>query len=341
MDKTAKIWDTATGVCLYTLSDPLHAISSAAFNHDDNLIVTVANPGTIYTWNVATGSRINTIEEGKAIASVEFNSDSSRMLIAVDGMILIWDTKNSIFLYIYEATPPTIFYSAKFSPDCSCIATTSRDHKIRILATSQWHATGTDRCLHILGGHTGTVNSVNFSPNGLCIATSSDDGTARIYRSSVGWCHNVLVDIFATTICIAARLVLYAKYGHTKPYCIGNIVLNALEAVHCLRSHVYHELPNIFVDSCYNAGCLASIENYINDNTGISMTGISNNWYYFSGWLLARFLLNQTAWSIYSIPRYFDNNWILTKLDRKLSFPIARLRWWNKCLTSALGVNQD
>jgi hypothetical protein len=65
-DKTAKIWDVASGKCLQTLKGHTDRIVSAKFNGAGDKVVTAADDGTLKIWDVQSGCCLETFFTGSA-----------------------------------------------------------------------------------------------------------------------------------------------------------------------------------------------------------------------------------------------------------------------------------
>jgi len=94
-DRTAQIWDAATGQPLRTLSGHHGRVLFAAFNPSNRLIVTASTDGTAKVWDWETGGLLATLEgHTHEVRSVTFNSDGTQMAtIDVEGTAIIWDMK--------------------------------------------------------------------------------------------------------------------------------------------------------------------------------------------------------------------------------------------------------
>jgi WD40 repeat protein len=57
-DATAKIWDTATGEALLTLTGHTGAVTSVAFSPDGHRLATNSFDGTTRLWELATGTEL-------------------------------------------------------------------------------------------------------------------------------------------------------------------------------------------------------------------------------------------------------------------------------------------
>jgi WD40 repeat protein/serine/threonine protein kinase len=147
LDRTAKVWDAATGRELLALEGHTRWVTSVAFSPDGKRIITGAGewgrpdkmPGEAKVWDAATG----------------------RELLALDGHTdCVW--------------------SVGFSPDGKRIVTGSEDQTARV-----WDAATGEEVL-TLRGHTGSVRSVAFSPDGQRIVTGGWDGTAKVWNTATG-----------------------------------------------------------------------------------------------------------------------------------------------------------
>ena len=160
-DKTAKIWDVATGTCIKTLSglnqnnpnSHTDSIKSVAFSSDGKLLATGSWDKTAKIWDVSTGTCTKTLS----------------------------DPTNG-----HKAS----IYSVAFSPDDQYLATGSWDRTAKI-----WNATNGEYIKTLsdpTNGHKASIYSVAFSPNDQYLATGSRDKTAKIWDIAAGICITTL-----------------------------------------------------------------------------------------------------------------------------------------------------
>jgi WD40 repeat protein len=199
-DRTARIWDTKTGVQLFVLDGQMGWMVSAAWSPDGSRIVTssvsqnwpdtrgrvsaaesLVKDTSARIWDVNTGIPLVALEgHAEAVLSVAYSPEGSRIVTASkDRTSRVWDAETGTPLAELAGHTDGL-QSAAWSPDGLRIVTASRDGTARI-----WDAeTGTP--LAELMGHTDPVYSASYSPDALHIVTASSDKTARIWDSKIG-----------------------------------------------------------------------------------------------------------------------------------------------------------
>jgi WD40 repeat protein len=88
-DKTVKIWDTGSGVCLQTLEGHSDRVSSVAFSYDSAQLASASYDKTVKIWDTGSGACLQTLETGQTIFSISFDITSSCLhtdigIIAID-----------------------------------------------------------------------------------------------------------------------------------------------------------------------------------------------------------------------------------------------------------------
>jgi hypothetical protein len=91
-DKTARIWDAATGSLLKALEGHSEAVSAAAFSPDGARIVTGSWDKTARIWDAATGSLLKTLEgHSDTVYAAAFSPDGARIVTGSwDNTARIW-----------------------------------------------------------------------------------------------------------------------------------------------------------------------------------------------------------------------------------------------------------
>jgi WD40 repeat protein/serine/threonine protein kinase/TPR repeat protein len=180
-DKTARIWDSATGLELLQLRGHTNRVPTAAFSPDGKRIVTASLDKTARIWDVATGKEISQLSgHTGGVWSAAFSPDGQRVVTASsDKTARIWDAGTGRELVQLTGHTQRL-WSAAFSPDGRSIVTASFDKSART-----WDA-ATGRQLLMIVGHTDLVATAAYSPDGKRIVTASLDQTARIWDAATG-----------------------------------------------------------------------------------------------------------------------------------------------------------
>jgi WD40 repeat protein/TPR repeat protein len=180
-DRTARVWDAATGRQMLLLSGHTDVVRSAAFSPDGSRVVTASDDKTARVWDAATGRQIMLLSgHTDVVRSAAFSPDGRRIVTAsVDKTARIWDADSGRETMRLDGHPAPV-RDAGFSPDGTLVVTTSTDKTARL-----WDA-ATGRSVRSFVGHTSSVNWAAFSPDGSRLVTASSDGTGRIWETATG-----------------------------------------------------------------------------------------------------------------------------------------------------------
>ncbi len=186
VDKTARLWEAATG---RPVGQPMvhpGTVESVAFSPDGKTILTGSFDKTARLWDAATGGPIGQPigqpkEHSGFPCAVAFGPDGKTFLTAGShDMTRLWDTATGGPIGQPLAHPGWVM-SAAFSPDGKTILTGGATDKTARL----WEA-ATGRRLGQPMSHSGWVTSVAFSPDGKTILTGCSDKTARRWEAATG-----------------------------------------------------------------------------------------------------------------------------------------------------------
>jgi WD40 repeat protein len=174
-DRTARLWDPATGTQLRTLTGHTDVVNGVAFSPDGRLLATGSADGTARLWDSATGAQLRTLTGHTDGVHAVFSPDGRLLATGSwDGTARLWDPATGTQLRTLTGHTDGVV-AVGFSPDGRLLATGSPDDTARL-----WDpATGTQ--LRTLTGHTAGVYGVAFSPDGGLLATGSWDGTVRLW----------------------------------------------------------------------------------------------------------------------------------------------------------------
>merc|ERR1719464_635016 len=91
-DKSAKLWDAATGACLLTFNGHAKFIRTIAFNSDGRLIATGSGDTTARIWSAESGDCVQTLEGHESfVYAVAFGDDGDKVATgSADGTGRLW-----------------------------------------------------------------------------------------------------------------------------------------------------------------------------------------------------------------------------------------------------------
>jgi len=187
-DRTAKLWDAATGTELRTFSGHGDWVKSVAFSPDGTQILTGSDDNTAKLWDTATGTEIRTFSgHTEDVNSVAFSPDGAQVLTGAGNSFeslystaKLWDTDTGEEIRTYTGHTQAI-NSVAFSPDGTQVLTGSDDNTAKVWDT----ASGTE--MRTFVGHTEAVSSVTFSPDGANVLTGGTyDNTAKLWDAATG-----------------------------------------------------------------------------------------------------------------------------------------------------------
>ncbi len=181
MDKTARIWDVATGE---PLTEPLahdKIVKHAEFSPDGKTVLTASYDGSARLWDSQSGKALGApLQHSDKVISAHFSPDGSRVVTAsFDQTARVWNAKSG------QPTGKPLLHgwwvwSACFSPDGRRVATISQDRTARV-----WDADSGAPVTPPLV-HENLPTAVQFSPDGKYIITAANDEAARIWDASTG-----------------------------------------------------------------------------------------------------------------------------------------------------------
>jgi WD40 repeat protein len=177
-DRTARLWDTATGQAIRILTGHTGTVTGVAFSPDGTLLATTSNDKTGRLWDVAPGQTIRILSGHlQAVNGVAFSPDGTLLATSggIDKTARLWDTATGQAIRTLSGHLQAV-NGVAFSPDGMLLATSGS-----VEGTVRLWDTATSRTIRVLAGNTGRVAGVAFSPDGTLLATGGNDKTARLW----------------------------------------------------------------------------------------------------------------------------------------------------------------
>lgn len=180
-DRTARIWDMATGQTVRTFIGHADAVTSVAWSPDGQKILTGSWDNTARIWNVETGNTVLTLTgHSNWVSSVSWSPDGQLIATgSMDHTARLWSAETGETVQTLVGHTEWV-RSAEWSVDGQRILTGSYDG-----TASLWDAR-TGICLRTFRGHTNAVASVAWSSTGQQALTASEDGTVRLWDIATG-----------------------------------------------------------------------------------------------------------------------------------------------------------
>jgi WD40 repeat protein len=205
-DKSIRLWDVRTGTQLLTLTKHINSgkeleydtkggimlpsaafVNNLVFSPDGRTLASASELGTIWLWELNTGSLLTTLiehEAGTDERSVGWDnkiglafSPNSTLLASggMDGQVIISEISDNPSPLILKGRHGWRVKVLVFTPDGKHLVSGSRDNSIRL-----WDVkTGIE--FAILSAHVGEVNALAFSADGTTLTSGSIDGTILLW----------------------------------------------------------------------------------------------------------------------------------------------------------------
>ena len=167
-DKTARLWDIASGREIHVLKGHAGWVRSVAFSPDSRRALTGSGPRdhTMRLWDVASGHELKSFEQAGIVRSVAFTPDGLRAVAAVNpethgasSAIHLWDLDRGVEVRQFSGHGFAVT-SVSMSPDGRQLLSSSYDGTVRV-----WDL-ASGRELYRLTGHKEWVWTVAYSPTG-------------------------------------------------------------------------------------------------------------------------------------------------------------------------------
>jgi len=186
-DRTARLWDAATGQQLRQLDGHFGPIATVCFSSRGDEVLTAGGRTTVL-WNADSGTEIRRFETvpGKVVAA-GISPDGRAVLTAGGRNVTLWNTATGLPVWRIQSTLEA-YTSAVFSSDGREIliggevdGQDGADKGLVLLVDAK-----SGKRLRSFEGHKNSVIGIALSPDGKRALTSSYDGTTREWDASTG-----------------------------------------------------------------------------------------------------------------------------------------------------------
>jgi WD40 repeat protein/serine/threonine protein kinase len=179
-DKTAQIWDLATGKSIRRFDGDSSTIWSVAFNKEGTQLAMGTGYWRVMLWDLQTGKVVRNFDHAASVWSVAIGPDGQTLASGSgDKTTKVWDAVNGQL--VYSLPDHTSFvYSVAISPDGKTLASASNDKTITLVEMA------TGNLIRTLDRHTDAVRSVAISPDGKTLVSGSYDETIKVWNLETG-----------------------------------------------------------------------------------------------------------------------------------------------------------
>ena len=188
MDKTLKLWDVSTGLCLRTFDGHSSDVNSVCLSTNGKYALSGSADKTLKLWDVLTGrclgTFVNSWWDGGDVNSVCLIANGKSALSgSTDKTLKLWDVSTSQCLRTFQGHSSTVT-SVSLSADERYALSGSDDKTLKLWDVS------TGQCLRTFEGR-GYVCSVCLSADGRYALSGSRDNTLKLWETETGECvHN-------------------------------------------------------------------------------------------------------------------------------------------------------
>ena len=182
-DKTAILWDAASGSKLQTFQGHADNIQSVALSGDGKHVLTGSTDKTAILWDAASGSKLQTFQgHTLGVKTVALTGDGKLVLTGSwDGTAILWEAASGKRLQTFQGHTDTVTGVA-LSDDGKFVLTGSfGEDRAAIL----WEA-DSGKKIQIFQGHSGYITSVALTGDGKHVLTGSVDKTAILWDAASG-----------------------------------------------------------------------------------------------------------------------------------------------------------
>ncbi|MBM3708719.1 MAG: zinc-ribbon domain-containing protein [Actinobacteria bacterium] len=174
-DHKVRVWDSASGALLRTLTGHTLPVDSVAWSPDGRQLASGSSDWTVRVWDAASGVLLRTQDDFGPVRFVTWSPDGKRLASWGETFARVWDAASGALLRTLEAST-----GVAWSPNGRQLASGSHDGRLHV-----WDA-DSGALLRTLTGHALPISSVAWSPDGRLLASGSGDGRLHVWDADSG-----------------------------------------------------------------------------------------------------------------------------------------------------------
>jgi hypothetical protein len=250
-DRTARIWNAASGTARAVLRGHERTLHFATFSPDGKRIVSGSADATARVWNVEDGTELLKLRVSETeVGPVGFSADGRRIVTGSgDRTVRLWDARTGVELECLRGHE-RLLTAVEFNALGDRVLSSSEDGTVRM-----WDATSGE-ALFVLRDHQGPVFSAVFDPSCTRIASASADKTVRVWDAKTGAPLRTITDSKTWVFCVAfspdgARIASGSRDGTVRVFdaTSGDLVLVWQAHDAYVHSIAFHPSGNRIVSS--------------------------------------------------------------------------------------------
>jgi WD40 repeat protein len=180
-DRTARLWDVATGETIRIFSGHTGEVYEVAFSPDGKYLLTGGADTTARLWDVASGETVQVFSGHSGGVDVGGFSPEGKYIVtagSADQTARVWDVLSGEIVHVLTGHSDLVIRAA-YSPDGKYVLTASVDRTARL-----WDPV-TGKEVRVFE-HPNVPGAIAFSPDGKYIATGCEDNVTRLWDLATG-----------------------------------------------------------------------------------------------------------------------------------------------------------